>query len=282
MAPFVSDPSSRLLAGRGGSLALRSASVTGPGGRSPSLWLDATYLNVAAASSWTMPAPLWHDCSAFMCAYVLLQVDYLSTSGGDLDLYLESAPVLSNDAGAWTTVASVTGMTTTGPRVLKVLIDASNPITGVLRLRVQANTAAVACTIRAELLLKQRVHSLTTDWLPALYIAIPATTSWVLPATLWVDTSEFADALLLCSFSPSSGSGSDLSLTLQTSPLLTSEETAWKDVGTYITFTTSPKVYDGRHLVTNPPMGVLRIKLTAGASGVAGSLRVQLLQKNIP
>jgi len=245
---------------------------------SPANWLEATYLSLTAGSSWTMPVGMYSDCSAYMNAFILAQIDYLSTSGGTLTIEVQSAPIMSNDASAWQTVATVSSISTTGPQVIKVLRTATYPITGLLRLKVTAVTATVTFTIRAELLQKSKVPTRTLDWLAPTYISLATSGTWTMPMSHWLDTSGFVNAWLLCDFRASSGSGADLTVTLQTAPALSVDTDAWLTVGSAITLGTTPATYDARSSVTNPPMALLRLKLDA-AAGLAGTLRVQVLQK---
>jgi len=128
-----------------------------------------------------------------------------------------------------------------------------------------------------ELLLKHAVEAQLIEWVPATMLSLPGSGTMTLPGDRWVDCAQFLHAFLLCEWSLASGSGSDLTVTLETAPSAASSTTSWVTVASG-TMSASAVVIDGRFGATNPPMGVLRLKYSA-ANAVSGTLRVVLLLK---
>jgi len=222
-----------------------------------------------------MPVALWRECSGFMNAYLLIHTETLATSGGALILKLQSSPALSQDDNACVDVANVVGVNATGPQILKVGDAATNALTGWIRLKVTCSTAQVDATLRAELLLKHEVESRAAEWLAPLALSFAGSGALTMPADLWVDCSRFLHAFLLCERVTTSGSGSSLTVKLETAPSAASDASSWVTVAS-ATMANSATVIDGRFSATNPPMGMLRLTYEAGGQ-VSGTLRVIVL-----
>lgn len=240
-------------------------------------WLDNVYINLQASAVWRMATTQWRSCADFLSAYLVINCDFFSGSG-TLTLDVETAPILSMSPGAWKVAGTVT-ISGTGVQVVKIQRSASVPIMGLLRVQATCNTSAVAATLRADLLLKERVPSRTFEWLQSTYVSFPSSGTQILPADMWMNMHGYLNLWLLVEFRAASGSGANLTVKLQTSPGFSADDNGWADVGTALTMGTSPAVYDARARVTHGPQGVVRLAYVAGAA-LSGVLRVQALFKD--
>lgn len=237
---------------------------------------ESGYFALSAGGTWLLPIANQPDVIRYFNACALLAVDSFS-GAGTVDISLQSALTSSQDDNAWTTVASVTGISSTGPRVLFVGDAATNALLGVMRLKVVCNTAAVTLTLRAELLLKHEIEGLLREWLKPIVISFAGAGSSYMPADIWADCARFLHAFVLCEWTPATGSGANLTVALETAPNAAADSTSWATVNS-ATMTNSAANIDGRMSNTNPTMGVLRLKYTASAA-LSGTLRVMLLLK---
>jgi len=98
------------------------------------------------------------------------------------------------------------------------------------------------------------------------------------PADGWLDCRSWRTVWVFVEFEGTGGSS--LTVTLETVPALNVDATgAWQTVtSATTTMSTSPAVLQGKFSLAVPPMGLLRLKLTAAAQ-VTGSLRVSVLLK---
>jgi hypothetical protein len=244
------------------------------------LMLDSTFLTLAASASWTLPAAQWVDSRKHLNAGLLIDVQSFKTSAsGTLAFYLQSSPSLSQDNNGWTDLASVTGVSATGPQILFANFMSTNMVTGYLRLRVACSTGAVDFTIRAELLMQYAVAAELSQWLKPTLISFSAAGDLVMPADLWAPCAQYLHAWLLCDYQASFGSGSNLTVALQTAPSADADENSWLTVAS-ATMGNTAAVIAGPVTATNPIMGVLRLKYTASAA-LGGTLQVQLLLKEM-
>lgn len=247
------------------------------GDRDAAYWPESTNIVVAAAATWTTPASRYLDARGAVAAFATVTV--LSISGGAVDIALQACPARSEDDNAWKTIASSTGISTAGPKILKCNRLSSEVVTGWLRVRITGASGTTTLNIRGEILLKQIEAYDAGDWFEALSISLTGSTNWTMPLDWMLDGSRFLSAYVLLSYSGSDGS--NVTASLLTAPGISTDANLYKTVAT-TTLGTSVQLLDGRSTLTNPPMGVLRLKLAHSGGGTAdGVVRAQYLLKEV-
>jgi hypothetical protein len=113
-------------------------------------WLAPTTLSLAA-STWTMDADLYADCSSFLNCYAL--VEFLGTSTGTLTATFQTAPSRSSDSSAWKDVASSTISNTAVQ--LNGEISATVPPMGIVRMKFDNAGGTTTGSFRVTLLMKE-------------------------------------------------------------------------------------------------------------------------------
>jgi len=259
--------------------AASSGSGVGPGSLD-TLWLDTTYLSLTnGGTPWTMPSPLWAPIDGFLSTYAVVVIDSLATAvGGSVDIAFESAPAFSTSDAAWPSIATAnaTGATT---KLIKAGMTSSNPLGGLARLKLAANTHDVTMSFRVFLIRKHAVRSATIKWIDGMYVSVASGTPLILPADMWLPVQQFTSAVALVEFAPSSA---NLQVKFQTAALFNIETSGgWLDVGSSVTMGTSPAIYDMRLGVSNAPLALLRPVFTSNSGTVSGRARVNVLLQAI-
>lgn len=239
-------------------------------------FVDSVYVSIAAGSSWTQPMSQWVNCSDYLNAYVLVTVS--AFSGGTATAYLQSTSALADEDTAWNnadTSASITGNTTL---ILSVRQVSTQDVLGsLLRLRVAASGSTVTMTLKAELLLKQRVENVDMRWVSSYYVNLTNGTGQSMPADAWIDCSRYRNALVLLRFDTISGSGANLTAYLETAAAVNSSDYLWQVVNS-TALSSTYMVLDGKSNRTYPPAGVLRLRYYASGN-VEGNITAFLIMK---
>ena len=240
-------------------------------------WVQSRKISIASGASWTLPVSQNADGSGCKTAFAQLLFEALS-GGGTLTVKLQAALYSSLDPAAWVTIAEDT-ISASGMLVFLVGPAATNPVTGHLRLKIDCATATTVFVLRADLLLKAETGYRLVEWLPATSISVTAGTDVTMPADQWAEVGPYVQAFVLAEFDASSGSGSDLSVFVETAASRASETGSFVEVDSATLSATSTQI-DGVLSSTNPPMGVLRLRYSSGNGLVSGTLRVMLLVKD--
>ena len=248
------------------------------GGAAP-MWPQPTNIVLAAAGTWTTPLEQCVDARGAVDTFLLVMIDSLTTSGGNVDIALQSCVVASTDDNAWKTIASASTISATGPQVLKATLASTQVVTGYLRLRVTCNTAAVTLNVRGELLLKRVEAYESGDWVDGLPVNLAASATWTMHLDWMLDASRHLSAYVLLTWSGSNGSG--VTASLLTAPAISADANMYATVDSE-TLSATAVLLDGRRTGSVSPMGVLRLKpANAGPSTATGLLRAQYLLKEV-
>lgn len=238
---------------------------------------ETQIVTLAAGAEWYLPMGQYADARGWLNAYALLDFGYLSTSGGNLTAYLESAPALSFMSAGWPTVASESNITAAGFKTLNVVRNSGVPLGSWLRVRIVAASAAVTFTVRIQLLFKEPVVSKEVLWFSAKTLSFTASGTQYLPADEYLDTEDFLNVVGLCDWSLISGSSADLAVNLQSAPDVASEAAAWVTIGSVNLANATPFI-SGRVATSTGPMGAIRLSFVAAAA-LSGTLRMPLIFK---
>ncbi len=231
---------------------------------------------IAAGSSWILDAASHQDASAFKAIFAWMSFSDVS-GGGTLTAKLQAATYETRDNDGWITLASDT-LTADGEKVFLVT-EANATLTGRVRFKVDCASAQTTFVLRAEVLFKGETGFQLIEWLPPTAISVTNGTDVTMPADQWADMPQFGEAFALLEFEASSGSGSNLTATMQTAPSRASDSSAWHTVDSSALTAASTQL-DGTPIATNAPMGVIRLKYSSASGTVAGTLRAMLLLKD--
>ena len=241
-------------------------------------WPQATNMVLTVGGTWTTPASQFLDARGAVSVFATVTILSI-TGGGSVTIALQSCPERSEDDKAWKTIASVSSVSTAGPQVLKCNRLSTEIVTGYLRLRLTGAGATVTVNLRGEVLLKQIEDYESGNWIDALSITLTGSGSWTMPLSWMLNASRYLSAYVLLSYSGTDGS--NVTASLLTAPGLTTDTNLFKTVAT-TTLASSAQLLDGRSTATNPPMGVLRVKLAHAGGGTAeGVVRAQYLLKEV-
>ena len=249
-------------------------------------WLPGLKVRLVKGTvdSYTLPPDLWRDASRHYGVFVLLEFEGVERSGTPptLKVDLQTTPCGTVSDYGWSTCDSVTGVTTSGFKVLKSTVTSSQHALGPIRLQLSFDAGAQAgdtfsCTVRTRILFKQEAVSALVPWVDGYYVEFAGGgASTALPMDLWADVSGYGNTYALLEFA-GSGAG-NLSCSFETAPLLSSSDAVWSR-GSSASLTNGVAVLQMKVSDTPAPQAYLRLYISSSAAA-KGTLRAQLLMKD--